>query len=572
MKENKKNEKVLHYIIYTLIIISVLALYNETYKFDFINYDDDDYVTENVFVSNGITLNGLKWAFTSKLHEHWHPLTWISHMIDCHVFGLNPKWHHFVNVALHAASAAILFAIFNTLTGHLWKSIAVAVLFAIHPLNIQSVAWIAERKNVLSTFLAFVSVYSYILYAQSKRLSKYILSLLFFILALLSKSMVVTIPAVMLILDCWPLGRINTASHSEKFYSFFNKNKLLILEKIPFFIASASISIAIILIHDVRKESDFFVAKQLSERILDVFSAYIIYIEKIFFPINLSIIYPNISSTPLLFQLASLLVVSAITVIFFIYRKKYTFFLCGWTWYIITLFPVTGIVQTGPQVIADRFVYIPSIGIFVILVWGVDYVYNFVKLKFIYRITISILAFCFISYITFNNIKNWKNSEEIFSQALKNTQNNMQAHVNYALIFTDKDTGKALHHLLKAQEIDKRNPSILYSIGTINMNLKKYDTAIEYFERALEIYPKYADAHNNLGNIYLNKKNLDLAISNYEAAIKIDPNHYKAIYNVGLIYQQKNDFIKATEFFERALEINPNHKQIQDSLRKLNKQ
>ena len=342
-----------------LLALTTLLVYLPVTRNGFLDYDDDDYVTNNQIVQNGLTFNGIQWAFTTFHASNWHPLTWLSHMTDCELFGLNPAAHHFINVLFHAANAALLFALLFRLTGILWPAAFIAALFAWHPLHVESVAWIAERKDVLSTFFALLSLLSYAKFARENCRCSFWFALIFFALGLMAKPMLVTLPFIMLLLDFWPIQRFNHSTIQR-----------LIVEKIPFFIITGISSLITFIAQHSGDAIVSFKNVPLPYRLENMFVAYAGYLQKIFWPENLAVVYPlpeTISARAVTTAGAVLFIISVGA---WLWRKRAPYLTAGWLWFLGMLVPVIGLVQVGGAALADRYTYLPATGIFIAFTFG----------------------------------------------------------------------------------------------------------------------------------------------------------------------------------------------------------
>ncbi|MBW1942187.1 MAG: glycosyltransferase family 39 protein, partial [Deltaproteobacteria bacterium] len=363
-------------LICLLLTLVILIVYKQIIGFDFIGFDDELYITENKIVQKGFTVEGVKWAFKTFYASNWHPLTWLSHMLDCEIYGMNPSGHHLTNLQLHIANTLLLFFILNYMTGMRWRSVLVAALFAIHPLHVESVAWVAERKDVLSTFFGFLAIGTYCRYVNKTNLIYYFLTFLFLGLGLMAKPMLVTLPFVLLLLDLWPLKRIqyeNLDPHSRIIsISGFQIPYFVILEKIPLFLLVITSSMVTIVAQQSQGAVESFEALSAVSRISNAFVSYIKYIVKMLWPDQMAIFYPHpVNSLPLWQVMLSVLLILIGTLWAIRAVKKRPYITVGWFWYIGTLIPVIGLIQVGQQALADRYTYIPLIGLFIIVAWGV---------------------------------------------------------------------------------------------------------------------------------------------------------------------------------------------------------
>lgn len=536
-------------IISFLIIIVTLAIYWQVRDHDFINFDDDVYVTENHFVRKGLTKAGLSWAFSSSHGSNWHPLTTISHMIDVSLFGLEPGYHHLVNVFIHILNTLLLLYVLNIMTGEFWKSAFVAAIFALHPLHVESVAWIAERKDVLSAFFGFLTIWAYVQYVLKSTLHKYLVMMLLFALGLLSKPMLVTLPFVLILIDIWPLERLTVGprsapsnngrvSESQNLWSTIKQISLYksVGEKIPLFMLSATSSIITYFVQAHTGAVRALDQIALDRRIANALTSYTDYIEKMFVPINLSILYPFPSNISPWHVAISTFVLMIITFLSLRYFRKKPYFFTGWLWYLGTLVPVIGIVQVGSQAMADRYTYIPLIGLFIIVAWGVPDLLKKLPAKKSILSGAAVLIILIVSVISWNQVSCWKDSTTLFRHAIDVTENNMTAHLN---------------------------------LGTAMEKKGQLDEAMRQYLYILRLSPHNMMAHNNLGTIYQIRGNIDKAVQHYQRVLEIDPDVVKVRNNLGVIFAQQGNYARAIEEFNKALKIDPNYQPARNNLKSL---
>ena len=532
MKNNSKTKhNFLHnrrqeIIICIFLIASTLTVYWQITNHEFINYDDGIYVTENYHVQSGLTFESIKWAFTTGHAANWHPVTWLSHMLDCELYGLNPMGHHWTSLQIHLINSILLFLVLKMMTGALWRSSFVAALFALHPLHVESVAWVAERKDVLSTFFWILSVWAYVRYVRQPDKKRYFLLILFFILGLMSKPMLVTLPFVLLLLDFWPLSRFQSSTKGR--YDFSYKTIAgLIWEKLPLFAFSAA---SCIVTFFVQRHGGAVVPMEtfpLTLRIANTFISYISYIEKTLWPQNLTLLYPYPKTLSLGMAIGSGLLLLCISTVVFLARKRCSYLVTGWLWYIGTLVPVIGLVQVGAQSMADRYTYIPIVGIFIILTWGIADISARWQHRKILLLLFSVTALVSISICTWFQAGYWQNSVTIFTHTLNITNNNSIAH---------------------------------YGLGMAYDQQGKLDEAVSHYNKALKIDPCYAQAHHNLGTVLIRQGNTEAAIYHYSRALQLNPNYSKAYYNLAKAYMKLNKIESAIHYFQEALNIDPEMK------------
>lgn len=518
-------DKKYKYLIVVFLIVSSLFAFGRITGNDFINFDDPRYITENPQVKSGINLQTIKWAFSTVCSGHWHPLTLLSHTLDWDVFGANAFGHHLINLLLHIGSALFLFFLLNRMTKNLWTSAFVAAFFALHPLRVESVAWAAERKDVLSMFFGMASIYAYAFYTDKSKLSHYFLCLILFALSLMSKPMLVTIPFILLLLDYWPLGRCQKSlfAPNENRYKIAGR---LVWEKVPFFLLT--IASSIITIWAQNKGGGFTFGEQLSFpiRVTNAFISYVSYLLKLFSPVDLAVFYPYEFSISLWEFLISGLIIIIITAFVIYYVKKLPFLFVGWLWYLGTLIPVIGLLQAGSQAMADRYTYLPSIGIAIMLAWGIPLLFQRLEIrkKILCLGTLGVL--CMLAVSTWMQCGYWENSITLFAHTLHVTKDNYLAY---------------------------------YNLGCSLSEAGKIQEAIENFNRAISIKPDYINAYNNRAVAYHKLGHYQRAIEGYNQTILLNPDNDLAYYNVGLSYMELGQYQLAINDFNKAIRLNPNH-------------
>jgi tetratricopeptide (TPR) repeat protein len=557
------------------------AVFGQTLRHEFINYDDPSYVYENPVVIRGLNLKGIEWAFTHIVLSNWHPLTMISHMLDCQMYGLNAGGHHLTNVLLHTGSVLLLFLVLRRLTGFLWRSAFVAAVFAIHPLHVESVAWVAERKDVLSAFFFLLTIWAYARYVEKQsrvegRASSagggslaldprrwtldYCLVLLFFALGLMSKPMVVTLPLVLLLLDYWPLARLSRFTPP----TLNPQLSTLLLEKLPLFVlAGASCVVTIIAQHEAIQS---FEKLSLPLRLGNALISYAAYLGQMFWPSGLAVLYPLRSgSVGGSAVVLSLVLLAGITAGVVILRRRCPYLLAGWLWYLIMLVPVIGMVQVGAQARADRYTYLPQIGLYIALTWWVaelsaGWRYRRMVLWGGSGILLGALIICARAQVAC-----WLNSETLWAHTLACTSDSAIAHNDLGnILLSKKRWDEAIAHFQKALEIKPDYTEARYNLGNALLYKNRMDEAVTQYEKALQINPNYAVAHNNLGYVLLHKGRVDEAIVHFQKALEIKPDYTEAHYNFGNALLHKGRVDEAIVHFQKALEIKP------DSLGALN--
>ncbi len=549
-------------LIALLLALGTLLVYLPAARYGFSLYDDSDYVTENRMVQNGLTWAGIKWAFTTWHAGNWHPLTWISHMADCQIFGLNPGEPHCVNILLHVANSVLLFTLLLRLTNLIWPSAFVAALFAWHPLHVESVAWVAERKDVLSTFFGLLALLSYTRFVQkpearSQKQQKsgfrlpasvsFWLALIFFALGLFAKPMLVTLPFIMLLLDYWPLKR---------FPVFLQ----LAFEKCPFFLLAAGSCVLTFLAQHNGGAVATLETVPMHYRLCNAALAYAGYLLKIIWPEHLCVFYPLPKTISPLAAAAATVVLIFISAAAWLARKRSPYLLFGWLWFLGTLVPVIGLVQVGEAAMADRYSYFPSVGLFLAATMGVrDAAEKFQFSKTIVTIAASlILAACLLR--THRQLNYWRDDIALFSHAIDVTQNNDTAHLNlgFALEKAGNKTG-AMEEYRAAVKINPNSADAHNNLANRLDDAGKTSEAAMEFQEALRINPKYAPAHNNFGTLLVELGRFDEAMKHYAEAAQLDPADWHAPYLMGKALLKQARDAEAIPYFRNALTLNPNN-------------
>jgi len=564
-------------IISLFLIFAIIIAYGQVRNFDFISFDDTIYVSENRLVQTGLTLEGFIWAFTTTEAANWHPLTWLSHMLDCQIYGLNPMGHHWTNLLFHIANTLLLFFVFKRMTGALWRSAFVAALFALHPLHVESVAWISERKDVLSTFWGLLIFFAYYRYVKISGFKNYLLVIIFFGLGLMAKTMLVTFPFVLLLLDFWPLQRLqfkgNTSVPDEvecfDLKGFFK----LIWEKIPLFVLAAIASVLTYIAQQSKGAMSSPESFPLQARIANAFVSYVSYVLKAIWPGNLAIFYPHQGNTLPAWQIIGAVLLIAVAIFLSIRTsKKYPYIAVGLFWYLGTLVPVIGLVQVGDQAMADRYTYIPLIGLFIVVAWGA----SDLSLKLHYRkIFLGISAVIILSALTvctFFQVTCWKNSITLFEHAIYVTENNALAHNSLGgALFAGGKFDKAIFHFKEALRIVPTYAGANNNLAVILADQGELEKSVFHYNEALKCNPEYATAHHNLSLVLLKQKKTKEAYLHLTEAIKINPDYADAYNQIGVILSRQGKFKKAGVFFSKAIQIRPNHTEAQENIAILKK-
>ena len=543
-------------IIFILILTTLVAFW-QVKDLEFVGYDDGLYVTENFHVQAGLTLENIKWAFTTFHAGNWHPLTWLSHMLDCELYGLNPMGHHWTSLQIHIANTLLLFFILQYMTGALWQSAFVAALFALHPIHVESVAWVSERKDVLSAFFGMLTILAYIRYVKKRNLLRYFLVFILLSLGLMAKPMLVTLPFVLLLLDFWPLGRL-------KYYSFhrLSKSLSLIYEKIPLFIPVVISSVLTILAQKEVGALYAFEVLPITTRISNALISYNNYIIKTIWPQNLAVYYPHpFGSLSLWYVFGAALLISGLLFLSVYTIRKYPYIIVGLLWFLGTLVPVIGLIQVGSQAMADRYTYIPLIGLFLIIVWGgSDLLKKWTHKHIVYAALLSIAVFSALTVRSFQQTYHWKNSITLFKNAVNVIGNHPDLHYNIGINFAVAGRyEKAIYHYKEALKIKPNHVEALWNLGTVLYDYGKTDDAIFYLQKAIDENPDHTNAHNNLANILYIQGKPEEAILHYKKILRINPQHANAHSNLANIFYSQGKIDKAAFHFKKALAINPKH-------------
>ena len=600
-----------------LLALATFAVYFPVQNYDFVNYDDSSYFSSNSHVLSGLTRANIQWAFTSGEYANWHPLTWLSLMLDATLFGHGAAAPHLTNVLLHAMNSILVFLLLRQLTGAFLRSAAVAMLFAIHPLHVESVAWISERKDVLSGFFGLLTLLSYARYARkegelvrasfdslaparsalrplaspnsfrrfpngsSPRLLRYGMALFFFVCGLMSKPMVVTLPFVMLLLDYWPLERFNRTSFPRLF-----------LEKIPFFIFSAVASVITYIVQQKGGATTLLINTSLAGRIENAFVSYARYLWKTLFPVNLAAPYPHPLSWPVSLVIFSVVLFGSLCFATAIAGEKFPWLFTGWFWFAGMLVPVIGFVQVGMPAMADRYMYLPIIGLLIILVWGVNEICCQWQAPRSLIIVLAASLFLACGLRARNQVTVWQNDGTLFGHAVDVTKNNYIASLNLA--FWCSQTGRnqdALHYYddalrmssndltalslsthdrlqaalycyYNALRLNPNDPTELYNIGNSFAKLGDWDEAIRDYRRALQITPDQPDIMDNLGFALVKEKQYSAAATNFLAVIKLKPDSAGAHNNLASVLFVQGRYQDAAEQFQAALQTAPGEERI----------
>ncbi len=499
-----------------LLFIAAAGTFLPVLRNGFVDYDDPDYLTENFHVQQGLTWQGVRWAFTdTRQVGFWHPLTWLSHMLDCQMFGLQPWGHHLTNVLLHAVNVLLVFLVFRHMTGAFGRSLLLAALFGLHPLRVESVTWAAERKDVLSALFWLLTLWAYAQFTEKaaandgRRKFFYSLALGFFLLGLMAKPMLVTLPCALLLLDYWPLGRFRSASFGR-----------LLVEKIPFFLAAFAAAVGAFLAQ--RTSAATSVGVPLAARAENALVSYARYLGKIFYPTGLAFFYPHPGYWPAAALLFSVLLLLGITAGAVALRRKHPWLLTGWLWFLGTLVPVIGLVQVGAQAMADRFTYIPCLGVLVMAIWSIHAMAKRWRPALLAVASAAAVVPCVA--LTQRQIGWWENSETLCRHALAVTRDNQVAH---------------------------------FCLGVALEKQGRPDEAVREYQAALAADPTYAAAHTNLGFVLSNEGRFDEATAQFQAALQADADPSRVHFGLGLVFGREGRVPDATIEFQQAVALRP---------------
>jgi cytochrome c-type biogenesis protein CcmH/NrfG len=534
------------------ICIALAALtwlvFGQTLWHDFINYDDPRYVYENTKITDGLSISGIAWAFTHIHSMNWHPLTTISHMLDCQVYGLRAGWHHFTNVLLHTIAAILLFTALERMTGAFWRSAFVAAVFAIHPLRVESVAWIAERKDVLSGVFFMLTLLAYLYYSRSPRITRYLVVAFVLACGLMSKPMLVTLPFVLLLLDYWPLDRIKGQVWKR------------ILEKIPLIALSAASSMATFLAQ--KGAVGWTEELPIMERINNAVVSYVLYIWQMLWPVNLAVFYPHPENRLRLWEIiSSLLLLSCVTAVAITLRKQRPYLITGWLWYLGMLVPVIGLVQVGWQGRADRYTYLPQIGLYIALTWVVADLTRSGRHRRTILSATGLLIIVLLSWRAWVQTAYWRDSETLFNHALAVTTNNDVAENNLGIVYLRQgNVDQAIALLQAAVDLRPDNSPAHENLAKALLQKGKISDALIHYRKLLELQPDNIEVHNIVGTVLVQQGHPMEAIDEWQKVLTIQPDNGNAMSNLAWVLATSpddslRDGTKAVQLASEALRI-----------------
>jgi protein O-mannosyl-transferase len=575
-----------------LLVVVTSAVYWPVMGHDFVNYDDPAYVTDNPHVRAGLTWDGLVWAF-GRIHgdgTYWHPLSWVSHMVDCRLYGLKPGGHHRTNVLLHAANAALVFLVFRRMTGAFWRCVVLAALFALHPLQVDSVAWVAERKSLLSAFFWLLTLWAYVRYAEvqspafhvtdhGSRITHhfslfYVLSLFFLACGLMCKPVLVTLPVVLLLLDYWPLQRFQRSTlnsqlstspplHGLGLKTQDSRLKVLLpllWEKLPFFALAVASSIITVLAHQALGMLNSLSMPPWDARLENALVSYVRYLGKTLWPSHLAVFYPYPNAWPMWEVVTCALLLLAVSGLALGTVRSRPWLFVGWFWFLGVLVPFIGLIQAGAQAMADRFIYVAALGLFVAMIWGL---HGLAKRGRYQQSGLSVagaaaIVLCLV--LTRQQLGYWKNSETLFQHALEVTENNYLAHLNLGTALDDK--GQIDEANREFREAIRLKPDYALAHNNLGMALDgkgQIDEAIKEFQEAIRLKPDYALAHSNVGNALVRKGQIEEAIKALQEAVRLKPDYAEAHNNLGNALVRKGQTGEGIRQYQEAVRLRPDY-------------
>jgi protein O-mannosyl-transferase len=547
-------------ILCLLLVVATLTLYNPVNRHPFVNYDDDRYVTENPHIHNGLNWDTITWAFSAMEQGNWHPLTWLSHALDYQLFHQNATGHHFTSLLIHAANAVLLFLLLMYATGRVGPSLLVAALFALHPINVESVAWVAERKNVLCTFFFFAALMAYCWYARKPDWRRYLAFASMFAMALMSKPMAITLPFLLLLLDYWPLGRIQGTPIGARHVPQAPLSRLVV-EKLPLLCLSAASAVVTMQAQTtggaVRSTAQF----SLGVRLENATVAYATYLWKMVWPAHLAPLYPHPGNTLAVWQgVISGFVLLAVSAAVLRFRSK-RYLVTGWLWFLGTLVPVIGLVQVGDQAMADRYAYIPLIGIFVMIVWGAADLADSRQIGLSARMIPAACVLLALSFATNRQLGYWSSNYDLWKHALAVTDRNFIAQNNLggALLLLGRPD-EAYSHFQAAAEINPNDPMSRSNLGAYLQEHGRLPEAMEQYDRTIHLTSDsglLAATYTNLGAAYRKLGENQKARDSFEQALRLNPNQSNAYLGLGELLEKQNQLDDAIHNYSKAVELRP---------------
>ena len=596
-----------------LLVLVTIAVYWPVMRHDFVNHDDPLYVTDNPHVRAGLSWDGLVWAF-GRVHgdqTYWHPLSWVSHMVDCQLYGLKPGGHHRTSMLLHAANAVLVFLVFRRMTGAFWRCVLLAALFALHPLQVDSVAWVAERKTLLSAFFWLLTLWAYARFAEVQSPKSYVqslesrvqrpafhitdhgsrithhpsffyfLSLFFMACGLMSKPVLVTLPFALLLLDYWPLQRFQLSTLNAQrptspplrgleLKAQDSRLKVLLpllWEKLPFFALAVASSVITVLAHEALGMLNPISRLPWDARLENALVSYVRYLGKTFWPSRLAVFYPYPTAWPMWEVVACALLLLAISSLVLGTARSRPWLFVGWFWFLGVLVPFIGLIQAGAQAMADRFIYVPALGMFVALIWGLHglakggrYQQNALSVAGAAAIVVCVV-------LTRQQLGHWKDSEALSRHALEVTEDNWLAHLNLGSALDEKgQSDEAIREFQEALRLKPGYAQAHNNLGVAIVRKGQINEGISQYHEALRLKPDYALAHSNLGIALVRKGQSDEGIGEFQEAIRLKPDYALAHYNLGIALVRKGQSDEAIKEFEKAIRLKPDFAEARNNL------
>jgi protein O-mannosyl-transferase len=564
-------------LICCLLALATITVFLPVYHYDFVSVDDPDYVTENSMVARGLTWEGALWAFRSGHASNWHPLTWLSHMLDCQMQGLKPGGHHFTSMLIHTANALLLFLVLSRMTSAPWRSAFVAGLFALHPLHVESVAWVTERKDVLSSLFFMLTLWAYVRYAEISKTQIpkapgnpkpearspkagiwYCAALGLFALGLMSKPMVVTLPFVLLLLDYWPLRRLERSSLDPRGWSLRSRMWGLLLEKAPFLALSVLSSLVTIL---AQRRGGAMVSIEdiaLDARCWNALVSYLRYADKLLWPQDLVVVYPYVHEWPSwLIGLAAALLLGTTSLLLKL-RRQAPYLSVGWFWYLGMLVPVIGLIQVGGQSMADRYTYLPFVGIFIMLAWSARDLLGTWRFCRVVLGAAAALTLACCALVTHFQIRHWKSSEALFRHAVEVMPANPIAQIGLGTALDEQGRlREAVNCFSAVLQVNRMDVNAHYNLANSLARIGELQDAADHYTVALQLSPGFAKAEYNLATVLARQEKFDEAIRHYRAAVQLEPNYPEAYNNLGNALYIKGELTEAASHLRFALRLRP---------------
>jgi tetratricopeptide (TPR) repeat protein len=550
-----------HIWLAALLFLITLSVFWPLTRSNFINYDDNVVITENLQLKSGLTLGSIAWSFTTTYASNWVPLTWLSHLIDVELFGFSPGGHHFTNMLLHAASAVVLFLVLRLMTGSLWRSFVVAMLFSLHPLHVESVAWVTLRRDVLSTFMWFLCMGLYYYYVLAPGWKRYLPVMLTMALGLMAKPMLVTLPLVLMLLDIWPLrrwdGTLRSTQHLKRAIPQMGLRHLL-LEKTPMLGLSAASTLITLLAQKTGGAIKSVESYPLDARLGNALVSYMTYLFKMVWPQNLIVFYPHPGKDLLPWKIwtaaAILLLISAFVWLF----RRHGYLLTGWVWYVVTLIPVIGLVQAGDQGMADRYTYVPLVGIFIALAWGISETAAKLKSKNFILPFFTVTVLIASTALTRAQVGYWFDSKTLFEHALRVDPNNYVAHNNYGIVLDEMGKhDEAIPHYRQSVAQQPTHIEALANLGVSYVETGDYEEAKHFLSRALMLNGDHAEALNYTGLLLSAQGQHGESLAYFRKAISIKPQYVEAYFLLGHNLAQQGSYQEAENYFRKVIMMDP---------------